>query len=220
MASPGKRSSVTDPVLVLSGFEPELAVLRAALAGDPKLARRLVARPAGVGLVEAGIGATRAIAEERPRAVIFVGTAGSYGEDAVGRVIVARRVKLVSTAAARAEGYLPSIMPAVLDTDAGLRRALRLPAADVACPLAITSRAAAARRLAAHSGCAVENLELFAVGRAAQGLPFAAVLGISNRVGPRAHAEWRAHAATAAAAACQAVLAWLRAPTPPSRRRS
>jgi purine-nucleoside phosphorylase len=211
-ASPGR-------LLVLSGWEPELAALRAALGARPALRRRLSARPAGVGLVDSGIGAARAIAEVKPRAVIFVGTAGIYpsagGELAVGQAVLARRLLLVSSAALRKEAYFPRPLPVAVETDADLRRALaraaRLPIADVACPTAITSARPAARRVAETTGCAAENLEAFAVGRAAvfAGLPFAAVLGLSNAVGPTAHDEWRAYAPKASAAACAAVIAHL-----------
>ena len=86
-----------------------------------------------------------------------------------------------------------------------------MPALDVACPVAITRTRAAATALARHTGAALENLETFAVARAcAQArIPFAAVLGISNRVGPQAHREWLRHAAPAAAAACAVVERWL-----------
>jgi nucleoside phosphorylase len=205
-------------VLVLSGWEPELAALRAALTDEPGLGRRVVARPAGVGLVEAAIGAARAVDEVKPRAVVFVGTAGVYPPSplAIGTAVVARRLTLVSTAALRQEGYLPAVLPTVAQTDRRLRKMAGLPLADVVCPLAITRTAAAARRLAAAG--ALENLEAFAVARAAGEIPFTAVLGISNAVGPKAHAQWRRYADSAAAAACQAVLAWLREPTRRTRR--
>jgi purine-nucleoside phosphorylase len=189
-----------------------------------------VALPAGVGLVEAGIGAARAIAQTRAGAVIFVGTAGIYPDKRkaleVGRAVIARGVRLVSTAALREEGYLPAVLPATVRTDTDLRRALarasRLALAEVACPLAITTAPEMARRIARETGAEVENLEAFAVARAASaaGTRFAAVLGLSNAVGPKAHRQWRAFAATASAAACAAVLAWVRATTPPSGRRS
>jgi purine-nucleoside phosphorylase len=189
-----------------------------ALAREPALRRRVVARPAGVGLVEAGIGAARAIDEVRPRAIVFVGTAGAYPPATIdiGAAVVARRVALASTAALRGDGYLPSVLPAVVETDRRLRGQMAVPVADVVCPLAITKTRALARRLAGAG--AVENLEAFAVARAAGKIPFAAVLGVSNAVGPQAHAQWRRHAAPAAAAACAAVLAWLRVPTRRPRR--
>jgi purine-nucleoside phosphorylase len=79
----------------------------------------------------------------------------------------------------------------------------------VACPLAITTSPALARKIAGRTGADLENLEAFAVARVADaaGVPFACVLGISNRVGPKAHLEWRANAPRAAAAACRAALA-------------
>jgi nucleoside phosphorylase len=207
-------------ILVLSGWEPELAALRAGM--DASLKRRVVALPAGVGLVDAGIGAARAIAEVEPETVLFVGTAGIYPpgrEDlVVGRAVLARQLKLVSTAALRDEGYFPRVLPVSVESDAPLRRTIarasKLPVADVACPVAITSARPVARRIATDTGCAVENLEAFAVARAAEGRSFAAILGLSNAVGPTAHDEWRAFAPRASAAACEAVLTWLRARTP------
>jgi nucleoside phosphorylase len=62
------------------------------------------------------------------------------------------------------------------------------------------------------TGADVENLEAFAVARAAAAakIPFAAALGISNRVGPNSHPEWRVHAGAAALAACAAVRSTLK----------
>jgi nucleoside phosphorylase len=92
-----------------------------------------------------------------------------------------------------------------------LRRATRIDGASVACPLAITATDAAALLAAKKSRCALENLEAFAVARAADSLkiPFAAVLGIANHVGGEGHREWKRNGADAAAAACRAVVEYL-----------
>jgi nucleoside phosphorylase len=197
------------PVLILAAWAPELRALRRV--------RGVVTRIVGVGLVEAGIGAARAVAEVGPRAVVLVGTAGAYpgGGIDVGEVVAAKRIALACPAVASGAGYLPPPLPSALLTSASLRRALGCRATDVACPLAITRTRALARRLAADTGAAVETLEAFAVARAAGKLPFAAVLGITNEVGPDAHRQWKAHAAEAAAAACDIVIRWLKAPTRP-----
>ncbi len=42
-------------------------------------------------------------------------------------------------------------------------------------------------------------------------MPFAAVLGVSNKVGSTGRDEWRAHHKTAAQFACEIVLRWLTA---------
>ncbi len=219
------------PVLVLAAWRPELAPLLAALrrlraaeGAEGKDAPPPVScRAVGVGAVEAAVGAARAIVATRPRAVILVGTAGVYpaagvGSIAVGTAAVARTLRLVSTAVLRGEGYLPPPLPIHARTDRALLRALARAgavAADVACPAAVTRARALGRRIARDTGAQIETLEAFAVGRAAQaaGAPFAAVLGVSNRVGPDAHTEWRAHRRAAEAAACAVVLAWLRAPS-------
>ena len=55
-------------ILILSAWEPEIAPLRAWLARPTAraLARTVRCRPVGVGAVDAGIGAARAIAEVAP----------------------------------------------------------------------------------------------------------------------------------------------------------
>ncbi len=208
--------------LVVSAWDPEVAPL-ARLLGAAKPARRDVALAAvGVGTVDAAVGAAAAIARVRPRRVIFVGTAGVYPgaarAHAIGAAALAGELRLVSTATLRGDAYHPAPLVASATADdvlrAGLARAADAPiaTATVACPLAITQATALARRIAA-TGPALENLEAFAVARAAAAarLPFAAVLGVSNVVGPRAHIEWRANHLAASRAACHVVWSFLRA---------
>jgi purine-nucleoside phosphorylase len=202
-------------VLIVSAWEPELAPLAAVLGRG----HGVELRAAGVGLVDAAAGAAAAIAETRPRAVVFVGTAGLYlgarPRVGFGDAAVVRRARLACEGVARGSSYFPEPLISSVETDRPLREALRtrarLPLADVACPPGITRSAAVARKLAATTGAALENLEVLAVARAAARakVPFAAVLGVSNHVGPQAHAEWKSLAALASASACAAVLAWL-----------
>jgi len=212
--SRSKQTHALKRWLVLAAWPPELAELHRLLKRGP-LEKRVVARAAGVGLVEAAIGSTAAIAEMKPEAVIFVGTAGLYPNRRpdLGRagVVAARRLVLSADGVAAGDAYLPPALPATQETTLALRRiaaATGLLMADVACPLAITSRPAPAGRRAHTPTSDIENLEAFAVARAAAvaGLPFAAILGISNSVGPTAHAEWKRNTTRAAAAACRAAL--------------
>jgi len=200
--------------LVLAAWPPELAELHRLLKRR-MIGQQVVARAAGVGLVEAAIGATAAIAASKPEAVMFVGTAGLYlhrrPDLALAGVVAARRLVLSADGVATGDAYLPPALPATQETTLALRRiaaATGLLMADVACPLAITSRPTMIGRAARLPACDVENLEAFAVARAAAaaGLPFAAILGISNNVGPSAHAAWKRNATGAAAAACHAAL--------------
>jgi futalosine hydrolase len=211
-----KRSRPVPHWLVLSAWDPELSGLRQGLAQMPAAARRSVsARPAGVGLIEAAVGATRAIAEVQPTAVVFVGTAGLYPgrrpDLELAEVVGARRILLVDSAVLRGQAFVPAPLPVATEVTPSLRdRAARqgVLMGDVACPIGITKGLATARQIARGLDCDVENLEAFAVARAAAAadLPFAALLGISNAVGPAGHREWKRHAESAAHAACRAAL--------------
>ncbi|MDB4969484.1 MAG: 5-methylthioadenosine nucleosidase [Myxococcales bacterium] len=177
--------------LIVAAYAPELG----AIAG----------RAVGIGLVAASAGAVRALAEERPDRVIFVGTAGALPGSglAVGSVVVAARARLI----VRPEEYVPSIMAveveAPLAEECGAR--LDVPRVTVACGVGITSSDVEAERLGALAE--VEHLESFAVLMAAMEarVPATAVLAIANSVGSRAQAEWRANRVGAEAAAMAAV---------------
>lgn len=209
--------------LVVSAFEPEIAPLRRSLGKTAGVELATV----GVGAIDAAVGATRAIAASRAGRVIFVGTAGIYlrgaaaagiATDAIGTAAIAGELHCVSTAALRGEGYLPELVVVRFETPGPLRAALSAsgpgPAREpqaVACPLAITRSATLGRRIAAATGATLENLEVFAVGRAAAaaGIDFAAVLGVANRVGPTGHREWLDHHRAASGAACRLVARFL-----------
>ena len=100
-----------------------------------------------MGLVEAAIGAATAIADVKPEAVMFVGTAGLYPDRrpdlALAGVVAARRLVLMADGVASRDAYLPPALPATQESTMALRRiavAAGLLMADVACPLAITLR--------------------------------------------------------------------------------
>ncbi|MCB9681657.1 MAG: phosphorylase [Alphaproteobacteria bacterium] len=169
----------------------------------------------GIGPVRSALGAADLLARRLPTAVILIGTAGAYpGGPEVGTVIAARRVGLSRGIAALGLGYVPA-EPEALTTSAALRARLALPEADVLTVEAITTDPAHTARLGAS--WQVEHMEAWSVGAAARaaGVPFVAVLGIANRVGPDAHAEWLAHRAAAEGAARAAVQVLLTAGASP-----
>jgi futalosine hydrolase len=202
--------------LIVSAFEPEIAALRRLVRGH----KQLVLEPVGIGAIDAAVGATRAIGRVRPARVLFVGTAGIYGgqkeaRQAIGTAAVAGEVLCMSTAALKGEAYLPGPMVVQLPTSRSLQSALSAGRAGqprhVACPLAITRSAALGRRITKATGATLENLEAFAVARAAAAaaIPFAAVLGVANRVGPTGHEEWQRHHRAASRAACELLARFL-----------
>ena len=215
--------------LIVSAFEPEIAPLRRLVRG----LRGIVLEPVGIGAIDAAVGAAGAIARVRPARVLFVGTAGIYGREkearqAIGTALVAGEILCMSTAALKGEAYLPGPMVVQVPTSRSLQIALagaragnspNLPhdlPRDVASPLAITRSAALGRRIAEATGATLENLEAFSVARAAAaaGVPFAAVLGVANRVGPTGHEEWQRHHRAASRAACELIARFLDVPLP------
>ncbi|HHO49570.1 MAG TPA: hypothetical protein ENK18_01575 [Deltaproteobacteria bacterium] len=160
----------------------------------------------GVGPIVSAIGATTLLQLHHPRRVVLVGTAGTYpGGPRVGSVIVSRRMGLSHGVAVMGLGYVPRA-PEDIDGDPALIAALGLPAHDVLTVGAITTDPALTRRLA--DGWSVEHMETFSVALACRraGVPFVAVLGIANEVGPDAHVQWLTHRDDAQEAARLALL--------------
>jgi len=177
---------VTAPSLLLAAFPPELAGLDAA----PPPGWRIAAT--GVGAVVAAAATARLVAEHRPARVLLVGTCGAYdGRLVLGDLLVAEVAIATSLDELEGRAYRPDVERTRFE--ATWRFPLALPAHAVAVPPAITTTAEGARRLAALA--AAEHLEATGVFAAchAAGVPVAAVLGVANRVGPEAQAEWRAN---------------------------
>jgi len=164
----------------------------------------LPGEPVGIGLLDALLGTVALLARAKPEALVFVGTAGALPGSGVviGDVVTASEVLLGDAALVLGLGYSPR-HPAALR--AHPLRGLR--AVTVTTNLAITTDPALAARYA--EAARVEHMELYGVGLACEraGVRFAGVLGITNDVGPSAHAQWLANRATCEAAARQAARA-------------
>jgi len=161
----------------------------------------------GIGPVAAAAATAALLAEHRPSAVVLVGTCGAYpGGPAIGTVIAAARVGLAFGVAAMGLGYVPR-PPAPIACDPQLLTRIGIPHVPVLTCGAVTTDPVLASRLA--DGWACEHLEAFGVATAClnAGVPFVAVLGVANDVGPSAHAEWLANRELAQDAARETVRA-------------
>jgi nucleoside phosphorylase len=212
--SRGHRDGTT--IAIVAAFGPELAGLEHWTESRRFGSIEIAIRTVGIGLPAASAGTARAIAELHPRAVVIIGTCGAYkGEPlTIGDVVVSRRVCLADGLALRGEAEFPVPLATSAAADLALVDAATRAGArpvDVATTLGITVDDEAAARIARGTRCAVEHLEAFgaATACAAEGVPFAALLGIANFVGAGARAEWRANhlrASEAAAAVLEAAL--------------
>lgn len=149
----------------------------------------------GVGPLVAAVRATALLARVRPARVVMIGTAGAYpGGPEIGSVIAASRVGWGDGISALGLGYVPRPPEPVSCDVALMARIPRIPWQPVLTVSAITTDPRLAVRFAA-AGWTVEHLEAYAVALACReaGIPFVAVLGISNEVGPDAHVQWLAH---------------------------
>jgi uridine phosphorylase len=176
----------TRPSLLLAAFPPELGPL-----GDhPPVGWR--SGCTGVGAVTAAVATARLLAALTPAKVLFVGTCGAYdGRLEVGDPLWASDALAISLDVLEGRAYRPEIE--CVRWPATLTPPLPFPAHSVAVPPGITRTEEGARRLGGLA--AAEHLELTGVFAACReaGIPCGAALVVANRVGPGAHAEWRAN---------------------------
>lgn len=166
----------------------------------------------GVGPVVAAANAARILEQRRPDRVVLIGTAGSYaGGPPIGVAVAASRVAMSWGVAAMGLGYVPRA-PEPVECDPALLAALDAPRHAVLTVGAITTDRTLARRIA--DGYTVEHLEAFGVALACKHarIPFVAVLGITNDVGPDAHVQWLTHRDAAQQASRAAIAPLLRPP--------
>lgn len=163
----------------------------------------------GIGPLQAAIGASLALAGgDGP--VVLVGSAGFYPGHGlqIGDVVASSSLGLSGGIAEVKLGYQP-LPPPLLEGAVHLLPGLR--PASVLTVEAITSDPDLSATRA--RSWQVEHMESYAVAAvcARLGRPFLAVLGLSNAVGPQAHAQWKAHRGQAEEAARAAVAHWVNA---------
>ncbi len=152
----------------------------------------------GIGLCDAMLGTTELIRARRPTSLVFVGTAGALPGSGVriGDVVCTREVRLGDAALALGLGYSPR-HPGALAGRAwgGVTQVV------VITNLAITTDPALAARYA--EAAQVEHMEAYGFALACEraGVPWSCLLGITNEVGPHAHAQWLENRARCEAAA-------------------
>ncbi|MHB1244552.1 MAG: phosphorylase family protein [Gaiellaceae bacterium] len=142
----------------------------------------------GIGPVEAAAATARALAEERPGAVLHVGIAGARGLEALTFVLGSEAVYCDAAG---------PLVPAVALPDAALVARLH-----AAFPDAVLRPIGTSARVGGSRGVDVEAMEGFAVLRACElaGVPAAEVRVVSNEIDEPDRARWRFDDAFAALA--------------------
>ncbi|MEY2986836.1 MAG: hypothetical protein RJB13_357 [Pseudomonadota bacterium] len=136
-----------------------------------------------------------------PEAVFFAATAGAYSSAlGLGTAHVCSEAVWTDGDLQSKSTYLPSAHQGIVRSQAALSTSGEQGVVCVSTP-GITTDESLAQSLA-HWG-ELENLELYGVAEAARmaGVAWGAVLGVSNRVGPNSHSEWKEHHLEASLAA-------------------
>ena len=133
----------------------------------------------GIGPVDAAAATARALAEERPTAVLHVGIAGARGLEPLSLVIGSEAVYCDAAG---------PFVPALARPDAGLLARLH-----AAFPEAVVQPIGTSARVGGSHGVDVEAMEGFAVLRACElaGVPAVEVRVVSNEIDEPDRARWR-----------------------------
>ncbi|MBM3382248.1 MAG: hypothetical protein FJY29_07390 [Betaproteobacteria bacterium] len=158
-----------------------------------------------VGFLRTGVGSPRAATAlthllsvskfhgSQPDAVFFLATAGAYAsQHALESAHFVSAVSWCDGDLLRGDSYLPGLKSGYERLQAGLEPFSSATLSALSTP-GITLAPELSRVLAGQGD--FENLELYGVALAAEdfGVPWGAVLGVSNVVGPEAHPQWREH---------------------------
>lgn len=145
------------------------------------------ALPIGVGLVESAMSLTRLCLMEKPDFLLFVGSAGSYGEHTIHDVIESK------TAANIELGFLDNNAYTPIDN---VISAQTQDVKDVIvnCSNYITTSQRAMKQMV-QLGMGIENMEFFSVLRVAQafGIPAGGVFCVTNYCDENAHRDFVAN---------------------------
>lgn len=210
MSSQQETPSSDLPVLLICGaFAPELApfadlrdrVVRA--AGD--ILHRVDLLEVGIGNLNAALSLERYLVRAPVAEVLFVGSCGEYrrsGASALPGVVFAREFFARDISALSGQSRALPQIGASVQTEPGavgslLRMALSAPEAVVNCPESVSLVAVSPDDLETFASFPnaifFENLEAYGLARVASDnrVPFAALLAVTNGVGPRGSEEWQ-----------------------------
>ncbi|MHC3993233.1 phosphorylase family protein [Thiomicrolovo sp. ZZH C-3] len=145
------------------------------------------ATPMGVGLIETTMNITRLCLFDKPEFLLFVGTAGSYGEQKIFDIVESKTASNIELAFLQNKAYTP--IDNVVSTNTEGTKEIIVNSSNY-----ITTDAELARGFL-RLGVGIENMEFFAVLRVAQefGIPAGGVFCVTNYCNADAHADFVAN---------------------------
>jgi len=142
------------------------------------------ATPTGVGLVETAMNLSRLCLFDKPEFLLFVGTAGSYGEQKIFDIVESKTAANIELAFLQHKAYTP--LDNVVSTNTEGTKEVIVNSSNY-----ITTDAELARGFL-RFGIGIENMEFFAVLRVAQefGIPAGGVFCVTNYCNADAHGDF------------------------------
>ncbi|WP_345992949.1 purine-nucleoside phosphorylase [Sulfurimonas sp. HSL-1716] len=142
------------------------------------------ATPMGVGLIETAMNITRLCLFDKPEFLLFVGTAGSYGEAKPFEIIESKTAANIELAFLNNDAYTP--LDNVISTNTANKKDIIVNSSNY-----ISTNAELAKKFL-KLGIGIENMEFFSVLKVAQefNIPAGGVFCITNYTDKNAHREF------------------------------
>jgi nucleoside phosphorylase len=142
------------------------------------------ATPMGVGLIESSINLTRLCLFDKPEFLLFVGSAGSYGEKNIFDIVESKTAANIELAFLSNDAYTP--LDNVVSTNTDNKKEIIVNSSNY-----ITTNEDLAKKFL-KIGVGIENMEFFAVLKVAQefDIPAGGVFCITNYTNKNAHEDF------------------------------
>ncbi len=142
------------------------------------------ATPTGVGLVETAMNLTRLCLFDKPEFLLFIGTAGSYGEKKIFDIVESKTAANIELAFLQNKGYTP--LDNVVSTNIEGTKDIVVNSSNY-----ISTDAELCRNFLKF-GVGIENMEFFSVLRIAQefNIPAGGVFCVTNYTDANAHSDF------------------------------
>jgi len=142
------------------------------------------AQPMGVGLIETAMNLTRLCLFDKPEFLLFVGTAGSYGEAQIFDIVESKTAANVELAFLSKDAYTP--LENVVTTNETNKKDIIVNSSNY-----ISTNDALSKRFL-NFGIGIENMEFFAVLKIAQefNIPAGGLFCVTNFTNANAHEDF------------------------------
>lgn len=160
----------------------------------------------GIGFFEAGLNLRKILEKNSSISqIVFLGTAGSYNYNLrIGDLVAVRDTNLLNSASLLGYAYVPRPYEFIRSHHQyDLPQALCLSSLEITCSPDLSQKILT--HYAQQSTIIVENMELYGIARTASsyGIPWTALLGISNYTDENAHADWQKNHQTISQSLCK-----------------